>query len=323
MIEDTSPQVLLSNQFASFEELAEKAVGWDFEFRQISKNYSVTTLDQILAGNLMYTHLTSGSFAIHDGAAPHDMFTVCIPDRGCPEFHYADKVIDRPVMIGIDSDKEFHLAARPGYGMSTFSIPLSIIDEHCENYFGSTSDKLLQHRKWLISITTEMAKKFHSLAQSISATSQASSQLRHQFKPIQSFESQLLECLYDSFDHKEIRYRKFRTTARKRMLARALEFIGDNENEPLNVQSLVEAVGTSERTLQRLFHHVYGISPKKYLLGQRMYGVHRELWRSSPSEKRIVDIANAWGFWHMGQFAADYRRLYGELPSVTLKRFTS
>ena len=111
MIEDTSPQVLLSNQFASFEELGEKAVGWDFEFRQISKNYSVTTLDQILAGNLMYTHLTSGSFAIHDGAAPHDMFTVCIPDRGCPEFHYADKVIDQPVMICIDSDKEFHLAA--------------------------------------------------------------------------------------------------------------------------------------------------------------------------------------------------------------------
>jgi AraC family transcriptional regulator, ethanolamine operon transcriptional activator len=32
----------------------------------------------------------------------------------------------------------------------------------------------------------------------------------------------------------------------------------------------------------------------------------------------IGDIANTWGFWHMGQFAADYRRQFGELPSETL-----
>jgi hypothetical protein len=32
------------------------------------------------------------------------------------------------------------------------------------------------------------------------------------------------------------------------------------------------------------------------------------------------DVANRWGFWHMGQFAADYKRQFGELPSATLKR---
>jgi hypothetical protein len=32
------------------------------------------------------------------------------------------------------------------------------------------------------------------------------------------------------------------------------------------------------------------------------------------------DVANNWGFWYMGRFAADYRRQFGELPSVTLRR---
>ena len=48
--------------------------------------------------------------------------------------------------------------------------------------------------------------------------------------------------------------------------------------------------------------------------------VHRELWHSASSTTRITDVANNWDFWHMGQFAADYRKLFGELPSETLAR---
>ncbi|GAG76698.1 unnamed protein product, partial [marine sediment metagenome] len=34
----------------------------------------------------------------------------------------------------------------------------------------------------------------------------------------------------------------------------------------------------------------------------------------------IIELAGVNGFWHMGQFAADYRRIYGKLPSETLNR---
>jgi AraC family ethanolamine operon transcriptional activator len=33
----------------------------------------------------------------------------------------------------------------------------------------------------------------------------------------------------------------------------------------------------------------------------------------------VHEIARRWGFWHIGEFAADYRRLFGELPSQTFK----
>jgi AraC family ethanolamine operon transcriptional activator len=39
---------------------------------------------------------------------------------------------------------------------------------------------------------------------------------------------------------------------------------------------------------------------------------------TSGASSRIADVANRWGFWHMGQFAADYRRQFGELPSETV-----
>ena len=41
---------------------------------------------------------------------------------------------------------------------------------------------------------------------------------------------------------------------------------------------------------------------------------------SDPSSTSITKVANRWGFWHMGQFASDYRKLFVELPSDTLGR---
>jgi hypothetical protein len=46
----------------------------------------------------------------------------------------------------------------------------------------------------------------------------------------------------------------------------------------------------------------------------------RSLREDHPSDIRVNDFANRWGFWHMGQFAADYRRLFAELPARTLRR---
>jgi len=33
----------------------------------------------------------------------------------------------------------------------------------------------------------------------------------------------------------------------------------------------------------------------------------------------VADIAARWGFWHPSRFASEYKSLFGELPSATLK----
>jgi AraC family ethanolamine operon transcriptional activator len=37
----------------------------------------------------------------------------------------------------------------------------------------------------------------------------------------------------------------------------------------------------------------------------------------------VQDVAEAWGFWHLSQFATDYRRLFGKRPSETLRERAS
>ena len=83
------------------------------------------------------------------------------------------------------------------------------------------------------------------------------------------------------------------------------------------MQEVCRAAGVSWRTLDYAFRERLGVTPKQYLNAIRLNAVRREL-RSAGPEVKISDVANRWGFWHMGQFAADYRKHFGELPSELL-----
>jgi len=78
-------------------------------------------------------------------------------------------------------------------------------------------------------------------------------------------------------------------------------------------------VGASRRKLQYCFQETLGISPVTYLRIIRLNSVHRELL-TLDSTKQVQNIATKWGFLHLSRFANDYKQLFGERPSDTLKR---
>lgn len=113
-----------------------------------------------------------------------------------------------------------------------------------------------------------------------------------------------------------------RSSIRGRTLVvqRAREFIDANLEEPLTLADIGRAAAASKRTLTAAFQDQLGISPIQYLKLTRLNRAHSTLRRSATGTVRVSDIANLFGFWHMGQFASDYRSLFGELPSESLSR---
>ena len=104
----------------------------------------------------------------------------------------------------------------------------------------------------------------------------------------------------------------------RRVLDRALEHIeGDLEGE-LTVATLCSGIGVSNSTLERVFRSQLGTTPKKYINRLRLQRARRDLVASGDAIP-IADIANRWGFWHLGQFARDYRRQFHELPRDTAR----
>lgn len=87
---------------------------------------------------------------------------------------------------------------------------------------------------------------------------------------------------------------------------------------PLTLMDICRRVGVSHRKLSYCFQETLGISPMRYQRTARLNRVRWSLQRAHPDEN-VQDIAMHWGFWHMGQFGQDYKRHFGETPSMTLR----
>lgn len=108
-------------------------------------------------------------------------------------------------------------------------------------------------------------------------------------------------------------------TARHALVSRAQDYMRGHVDEPLTVEDLCRELAVSRRTLQYSFQEVLQINPVSYLRAMRLNGVRRSLKAADPARQSVQDIAARWGFWHLSHFANDYRRMFGELPSETLR----
>lgn len=109
--------------------------------------------------------------------------------------------------------------------------------------------------------------------------------------------------------------------ARQLVVARAREYMQAHIDEPFSVADLCVELRVSRRTLQYSFQDVLDLNPVKFFRAIRLNAVRRALKQCEGGERATVaDIASRWGFWHLSHFAAEYKAMFGELPSETLRR---
>jgi len=108
---------------------------------------------------------------------------------------------------------------------------------------------------------------------------------------------------------------------RKLVVDHVRDYLNQLPEKAVTITELCNHTNVSRRTLQYCFESIVGISPVQYLRMSRLNSVRRALSMAS-AEQSIADTASHWGFWHLSQFAKDYRELFGEKPSDTLLRRT-
>jgi AraC family transcriptional regulator, ethanolamine operon transcriptional activator len=106
---------------------------------------------------------------------------------------------------------------------------------------------------------------------------------------------------------------------RQRLVNRVRDHVLARHEHAVTVPDLCRQFHVSRRTLHNSFCQVLGVSPAAYLRSIRLNSVRRELKNPVSPYHSVQDVAAAWGFWHLSQFASDYKHLFGELPSAALR----
>ena len=106
---------------------------------------------------------------------------------------------------------------------------------------------------------------------------------------------------------------------RAEIIRRSLELLEACGTERVLVRDLAAGASMSERTIRTAFVEHYGVGPVRYLQLRNLHQVRRALRAADPEEVTVADVLLQHGEWEFGRFASRYKRLFGELPSETLR----
>jgi len=283
---------------------------WEVDFRQIEAGTMETQVSTRSGASMSLLAISMSNVVHQTGVSPRGMLTVGITQPNqIKTWQGSDS--SSAELLSFGSAIPFDGVSATGFRATTISVSETFA-ENVADSLGlpipdtlrtSTSLKIRGSRGHLTSLRRKCDTIFGAGA------------------PILGFEDEeettalLLLCASNGSEFMD----KSSPKARARALALAIELMRERERENLSIGAICREAGVSLRTLNRAFSERFGCGPKSYYMRLRLNRVRSEILKS-PKYGSIADVANNWGFWHMGQFACDYFKLFGELPSVTKKQ---
>lgn len=212
---------------------------------------------------------------------------------------------------------EFRAGNRGHFSNYVISLQESLLETTAAVQFSSDWSKLKPNSSGeALAIDQAAISDLRMLLDTITQSAQGSQQAIHTDSIRVELADRIIRCLLTARDVNARR----RTLNRRGYLKAAQDFIDNNVQSLTTVSDICKAIDVSERTLEYAFKEQMNMTPKAYLNCQRLASVRREIISPENTGGRIVDFASYYGYWHMGHFARDYRRIYGENPSETLAR---
>jgi AraC-like DNA-binding protein len=113
--------------------------------------------------------------------------------------------------------------------------------------------------------------------------------------------------------------RKIHRQNAQRSMDKAKEYIEAHLDQAIRIAPLCRYSGANLRTLERSFARETGMSPQQYVLARRLNAVRSHLLAADKEQRlKVTEVALSHGFTHLGRFARNYKRHFGEYPRETL-----
>ena len=302
-----------SANFNEFESFKEAAANWDLEFNLLSKNGFKAHLSIYSNDYLQVARTSLDGKVDQNGLCPPGFRSFVIPINFGSNFIWLNrKIEENPLLVfpkngTLDSVSSFEFDV---YVITIEEEHLNVLIED-RGYMNlprilSSGDELKLH------LDASFKQQFHL------QVDEFLNHFRSAINHSQNAENHLAQGIVDLFLNymdrgKDVvlsRVQRRRDLALKKASAYVQEHIHDN----ISISDLCSISGVSERTLEYAFREIYQVCPKDYIKSVKLNKVRSELHKDDG--QMISTIAAKYGFWHMGQFAADFRKQFGVLPSA-------
>ena len=303
--------------FSSLEHFEEVAGESDRDWRQLDHGRFKATLLQVASASATISRVAFNRRFAERGSSPSGWVTLGLIGEAVGEIRFCRQSVSAEDLLLFSPGGENESVSKPGFHGSK----LSYSEEYLEQIAADLELPLNlgRYREGGIALQIDPAaaddlrRRLRQLERAVTKLSGDAGRrwIRHQLE--HEIPVRLLRLLAADPPETSLRVDGFKARAARA----ARDYIDAHAADAPAIQEVCRAVGVSWRTLNYAFREVFGVTPKQYLQATRLHGARRELYQGGPAST-VTEIANHWGFWHIGKFGADYKRHFGELPSQTL-----
>lgn len=267
----------------------------------------------------------SGGGLICNGLSPASGTILFVPLSNARDHSANGQTLDAASVTVLRPNTEFHLAIRSPHDWCSIYLP----DEIPASADGTSSQRSAdQHRKQpgcqVVSVSTSAVSHLRQLIVELIDVMQRHTDRLEGAEARQHAVSQIRECASPFLRSPATMPAAVvgrPELSREEIIRRVMIEIDARDDSPLSVSDLALAAQVSERTLRSVFQEYLGICPVRFLKVRQLHRVRQQLQRSGlHGDRSVGSVLSSFGIWQFGRFAAEYRGVFGELPSETLSR---
>lgn len=302
-----------------FDAFCENVRNWDLDYQQLESGRFTSELLNFGNNKTQFTHARLTRRMIQRGTCPKGLITFGILADPSIQIHWRNTDITNDMLFVFPDNGELNSITQSDFDVYAISLSEDTINQACarlelpeikkltanSEVFDCDTRKMSELRQWL-KLTDAMLTSIEASARQDGFLEQIE----------QSFIERLLNILSDYYQ--PVRQKKTRKRDKARIIAE--QYIFETDYDIVTLSELCRVSNTSERTLEYAFKERYGLSPKGFATMHRLNRAHKALRLATPETNKVSDIARQLGFWHMGSFSTNYKRVFDALPSTTLKQ---
>lgn len=298
---------------SSIDEFLSNSPYWKIDMTQTEPGDLMIERIRVFSEELRYLRMSSNRKILFKGQSPQELKTFILASSTSQTHIYYRREIGKNQIVVVPDNGEIDGTFYPGYDIFVLSMPKEDL-----KYIGIMAGvKYLEESLTQGAIVTPPTKDLHHLQDFLNIVDELTktNETQDWFRAAsESIKSAIASCLAPITEREPLPPHKSRDKA----VHTTMDFIEEHIKEPLTIKDLCLAANVSERTLLYAFRERLDVTPKEYLQARKMGMINKALL--SGESASVTDVATEWGFWHLSQFASDYKKQFGELPSDTLKK---